>query len=188
MRCATASPAAPVRIPRFDKGRRYAPAAVALAARDARLHSWSCSKAGASASPHRTTPRCSEPINAPRARAGCGSALADRSSMRSWPASVCAALAADRSPRPAAAPGLSTSCRAGAKSRNRLCAGAVPRRPCRRAGSASFSHIAERLSRHALATLPERADLIVELDEERKVTCVSPRTLRAASRERTGRY
>jgi D-glycerate 3-kinase len=51
-----------------------------------------------------------------------------------------------------------------------------------------FLEFAERLSRHALATLPGRADLIVALDEERKVTGISSRTPRAASRGPTGRY
>ena len=51
-----------------------------------------------------------------------------------------------------------------------------------------FLEFAERLSRHALATLPGRADLIVALDEERKVTSIIARTPRAASRGPVGRH
>ncbi|SFN11248.1 D-glycerate 3-kinase [Dokdonella immobilis] len=51
-----------------------------------------------------------------------------------------------------------------------------------------FLEFAERLSRHALASLPERANLVVALDEERRVTAVRPRIPRAASRAPAGRY
>lgn len=51
-----------------------------------------------------------------------------------------------------------------------------------------FLEFAERLSRHALATLPGRADLVVALDEERGVTSIRPRTPRAALPGPTARY
>ena len=45
----------------------------------------------------------------------------------------------------------------------------------------------ERLSRHALRSLPARADLIVALDAQRRVRAISAPARRAPSRERTAR-